>query len=471
MRLLWADHHHSREKINKMKCINLLFCLFILGFVSFPISSRESIPILFGTEDFLKSEPEFKPETNNKQKKAKIPILWGGSSLTQEERLVNGIQMKTFILGGGAYIQHKSIKLMAKEIEILGEDALVGNLKGQVIVEDLENGMTLYASKGVYDKMEGTVSLENKPYLVQKKDKKRVKIKCDSIVRYLEEGKTNLSGPVVVTSNDFQLFGENAVFLEKEDRIDLQGEPFLFSENRYLIGNSLNYFVKEGTISLRGDANIYQVSFERGKKAKTEENKFEEPKKIRRVSIFSGDSLSHLNKGKESVTSMNGNAYLYRETSEFRANDIESRRNNEEISAIGNVSFLDKESYYKMEGGVLKHDKIKKYSYLTENPKIYFLDKKDLSEKGNLSAVVLERFEDRNEMVSRGNVVVETATAKAKGEFATYFEKEDRLVLEGNPSLVKDNTQVSSGKIIMFPKEDKVLLSDGLKVIPNAPKK
>ncbi len=471
MRLLWEDPLLSRKKKNRMKIALVFICLFILGISASPLRSRESLPILFGTEDFFRSEPGFKPEVNNKPKKEKIPILWGGNSLTQEERLVNGIQMKTFILGGGAYIQHKSIRLMAKEIEIIGEDALVGNLKGQVIVEDSENGMTLYASKGVYNKMEGTVSLENKPFLVQKKDNKRVKIKCDSIVRYLEEAKTNLSGPVVVTSSDFQLFGENAVFLEKENRIDLQGEPFLFSESRYLIGNSLNYFVKEATISLKGDANIYQVSFERGKKSKIEENKSEEPKKIRRISMFSGDALSHLSKGKESVTSMNGNAYLYRETSEFRANDIESRRNNEEIIAIGNVSFIDKESFYKMEGGLLKHDKSKKYSYLTENPKIYFLDKKDLSEKGNLSAVVLERFEDRNEMVSRGNVVVETLSAKAKGEFATYFEKEDRLVLEGNPSLVKDNTQVSSGKIIMFPKEDKVLLSDGLKVIPNAPKK
>lgn len=449
----------------------ILFFLTIFLFFSLNLLS-DNLPILFGSYDFLKEERGDFLDKSSKPKKEKIPIHWGGNSLTQEERLVNGIQMKTFILGGGAYITHKSVKLMAREIEIIGEDALMGNLKGQVVVEDKENGMTLFASRGVYNKLEGTISLENKPTLVQNKGGKQVKIKCDSIIRYLEEGKTNLSGPVVVTSSDFQLFGEDAVFLEKEDRIDLQGEPFLFSENRFLLGKVLNYFVKAGSIRLEGNANIYQVSYEKRKtKEDTSEPSRATSEKVRTITMFSGDSLNHQNKGKDSVTSMNGNAFMYRETSEFRAGDIESRRNNEDITAKGNVSFLDKENFFKMSGGFLQHDKTKQYSYLTENPKIFFLDKKDLSEKGSLSAVFLERFELKNEMVARGNVEVETLSAKAKGEFATYFEKEDRLVLEGNPRLVKDNTEISAGKIIMFPKEDKVLLSDGLKVNADAQKK
>lgn len=152
--------------------------------------------------------------------------MWGGSSLTQQERTINGIPMKVFILGGGAYIMHKTIKLSAREIEIIGEDALMGNLKGQVIVEDFQNGVTLTAAKGIYNKMAGTVSLENNPVLLQKKDGKVVKIQCQSIVRYLEEAKTSLAGKVVVTSDEFQVFGEDAVFSEKDDRIDLAGVTF-----------------------------------------------------------------------------------------------------------------------------------------------------------------------------------------------------------------------------------------------------
>ncbi|TGL37450.1 LptA/OstA family protein [Leptospira perdikensis] len=440
--------------------------LFFVFVVSILRANPSPIPVLYGSEDFLKKENSvFSPE-KKKDKHDKIPVLWGGSSLTQEERIINGIPMKVYILGGGAYIMHKTIKLSAREIEIIGEDALVGNLKGQVIVEDFQNGVTLTAAKGIYNKMAGTVSLENNPVLVQKKDGKVVKIHCQSIVRYLEEAKTTLAGKVVVTSDEFQVFGEDAIFSEKEDRIDLAGEPFLFSENRFLIGKTLSYFVKEGSIQLDGDATIYQVSYE-NKKDKEKDTTTKE----RVVTLFTGKTLTHQNKGKETVTSMNGDAFMYRKTSEFKANLLESRRNNKDIKATGNVSYLDRENGYRMEGGLLSYDKEKGYSYLTENPRIVFLDKKELNERGQLTAVFLERFDERFETVARGDVQVETQTANATGEFATYYEKRDELVLEGNPTLVKDNTKVSAGKIILFPKSDRAYLTDGLKVIPNGEKK
>ncbi|TGL74083.1 LptA/OstA family protein [Leptospira jelokensis] len=441
--------------------VGILICFFFMGnLVASPI------PILYGTEDFFKKEDSLPFQETKKEKKDKIPIIWGGSSLTQEERLVNGFPVKVFILGGGAYIMHKTIKLSAREIEIIGEEALIGNLKGQVIVEDFQNGVTLTATRGIYDKMAGTVSLENQPVLTQKKDGKIVKIKCQSIVRNLEEAKTTLTGKVVVTSDEFQVFGEDALFTEKEDRIDLKGEPFLFSENRFLIGQTLSYFVKQGSIQLDGDATIYQVSYE-NKKDKERDSVTKE----RVLTLFSGKTLTHLNQGKETVTSMKGDAYMFRNNAEFKADLLESRKNNKEIKATGNVSYLDKENGYRMEGGVLFYDKEKGYSYLSESPKIVFLNKKDLVERGQLTSVFIERFDERNETVARGDVQVETQTAKATGEFATYFEKKDELVLEGNPTLVRDQTKVSAGKIILFPKSDKALLTDGLKVIPNGEKK
>ncbi|TGM48478.1 hypothetical protein EHQ92_11550 [Leptospira biflexa] len=438
----------------------------VLSLILFSETFASPIPILYGSEDFFKKEDTSFLKEEKKTKKDKIPIIWGGSSLTQEERIVNGFPMKVFILGGGAYIMHKSIKLSAREIEIIGEEALLGNLKGQVIVEDFQNGVTLTATKGIYDKIAGTVSLENHPILTQKKDGKTVRIKCQSILRNLEEAKTTLAGKVVVTSEEFQVFGEDAVFTEKEDRIDLKGEPFLFSENRFLIGQTLSYFVKEGSIQLDGEATIYQVSYE-NKKDKEKDTVTKE----RVLTLFSGKTLTHLNKGKETVTSMNGDAFMYRKNSEFKADLLESRKSNKEIKATGNVSYLDKENGYRMEGGLLFYDKERGYSYLTENPKIVFLNKKDLMERGQLTSVFIERFDERNETVARGDVQVETQSAKATGEFATYYEKKDELVLEGNPTLERNTTKVSAGKIILYPKSDKALLTDGLKVIPNGEKK
>jgi lipopolysaccharide export system protein LptA len=446
-------------------------------------------PILRGSDDLLRTSV-FNPSELKKdpKKKDKTPVLWGGNSLTQEERPLNGFQMKAYILGGGAYITHKKVQLTAREIEVFGDDAIMGNLKGQVIVEDKENGATLIASKGVYDKIAGTVTLENKPVLIHKKDGKIVRIHCESIVRYLDEAKTILSGKVIVTSLDFRVFGEDATYYEKEDRIDLANEPFLFSENRFLQGKTLSYNVKEGSIVLTEDASIYQVSFESEKKKaadtkkKNQEPKYdkeegisakEEKPKIRFVTIFSGDKLTHKNKSTnaQAITSMSGNAFMFRSDSEFKAMEIQSLQNNKMIIAKGQVSFLDKANFYRMAGGFLEYNKEKGYSYLTEQPQIFFLDEKTMEEKGNLSAVFIERFDEKKEAVARGNVDIETQTSKAHGEYATYFEEEDKLVLEGNPSLTRDKTKVSAGKIIIYPTEDKAFLTDGLKVIGNDQKK
>ncbi len=464
--------------------MKLVFCFFIMIFCS-QISAENLEPdLLIGTDDFFRSF-NFNSNLNkvDNKKKNKTPVMWGGNTLTQEEKLVNGFQMKAFILGGGAYITHKKIQLTAREIEVIGDDALMGNLKGQVIVEDKENGATLIASRGVYDKVAGTVTLDNKPTLMHKKDGKTVKIRCESIIRYLDEAKTVLSGKVIVTSLDFRVFGEDAIYFENEDRIDLLNEPFLFAENRFLQGKTLSYFVKEGRIVLEGDASIYQVGYELEKKkiedskkkdkAKKESgNKLPNPdekSKIRILTIFSGEKLIHKNKSSEaeSATSMIGNAFMFRMDSEFLANEIVSKQNNKLIISKGNVSFLDKKNFYRMQGGFLEYSKDKGYSYLTENPQIFFLDEKTLEEKGNLSAVYIERFDEKKEAVARGNVIIETQSSKANGEFATFFEAEDKLILEGNPSLTRDKTKVSAGKIIIYPNEDKAILTDGLKVIGN----
>lgn len=441
--------------------------------------------LLRGSDDLMKSFNLNSLDQKKDNKKVdKTPVIWGGNTLTQEERLVNGFQMKSFILGGGAYITHKKIQLTAREIEVIGEDALIGNLKGQVVVEDKENGATLIASKGVYDKIAGTVTLDNKPMLLHKKDGKTVKIHCQSIIRYLEDAKTVLTGKVIVTSLDFRVFGEDAVYFEKEDRIDLMNEPFLFTENRFLQGKTLSYFVKQGSITLAGDSTIYQVGYESEKK-KLEESKKKKPKeaevvtdekssseqnkKMRILTIFSGDTLTHKNKSgnTESSTAMVGNAFMHRVDSEFKAGEIESKKNNKLVISRGNVTFLDKVNFYRMEGGFLEYSKEKGYSYLTENPQIFFLDEKTLEEKGNLAAVYIERFDEKKEAVARGNVQIQTQSSKASGEFATFYEEEDKLILEGNPTLTRDNTKVSAGKIIIYPNEDKAILSDGLKVIGN----
>ncbi len=439
------------------------------------------IRIPISPEDLFEKElPPPKITSEDKKKASKDPVSWGGSELTQEEKSINGVQVKAFILAGGAFIQSKSILLTASQIEIIGEDALLGKLTGQVKVEDSENGATLIASRGIYDKLADTVTLEKNPTLIHdKKDGKPVKIKCEQIVRHLEEAKTVMTGRVVVTSPDFQVFGEDAVYFEKEDRIDLENKPFLFSEDRFIQGDILSYFVKEGRIELRDHANLFQVSWEKPNqsgedriknrketKEKKEAKTATSEQKERILTVFRGDKLSHTTKTESgSITKMSGSAQLTRPTSKFTAEQISSLDGSKIVTAEGNVSFVDKENLFQVDSGYMNHNKETNYSFAKEEPIVYFLEKETFEQKGNLKSFFLERFGEKKEIVFRGDVRVETETAKVFGEFATYFEEEEKLVIEGNPILERDKTRVSSGRIFLYPKEDRAVLSDGIRVL------
>jgi len=412
---------------------------------------------------------------NSNDKKKLNPVTWGGNELTQEERIWNGFSFKTYILGGGAFIQSGNVRLMANSIEVLGDDALQGRLKGMVKVEDPSNGVFLLASNGFYDKNSDTVTLENNPTLTQnKKDGKAVRIKCDELVRHLEEGRTVFSGKVSVVSNDFQLFGENAIFFEKDDKIELSDKPFVFAKSKFLQSEYVAFYVNLGKIVLDKNALIYQVDYKKdiekqkdrdekkeikGKKEGIENQEFQ-----RQLTIFSGDQLIHSSKP-ETQTSMIGNANMIREEEEFQADQIQSSNNNNLVKATGKVIFLDKKNLIRMESDTAIHNEEEKYSKSFGQPVVYFLEKETLDEKGKLKAEVLERFGLKKEIVCRGNVIVDTQSNQAQGEYATFYEEEEKLVIEGNPRLKRDNTTVSAGKILVYPRDDKAYLTDGLKVL------
>jgi len=106
--------------------------------------------------------PYIETAKSSKKNQSKIPATWGGATLSQETKNVEGIDMTVYSLTGGAWILHKKVKLSANSIEIVGEDAYRGHLKGQTKVEDPENGITLTAGKGIYDKAQETVTLEGR---------------------------------------------------------------------------------------------------------------------------------------------------------------------------------------------------------------------------------------------------------------------------------------------------------------------
>ncbi|WCL47909.1 hypothetical protein [Leptospira sp. GIMC2001] len=453
--------------------------LFIIYFSSlFLLNPVIQPPLLIGPEDiFYNPSSTLKPGEN--KKKNNDPTKWGGSSLTQSEKSFQGIPVTTFTLGGGAWIYHNDIKLTSSIIEIFGEDAIRADLKGRVVVQDTSNGTTLSASKGYYDKLSDKITLEGTPRLLHvSPEKKRTRISAAKIVRYLDEGKTILEGKVYVENEDYTVVGENATYLDDTKKMIISGSPFLFSDKRFLSGKSLIYDTDSGEVALEDGTFLIQKSLEKkesksndkiknskSKSTDTKDKNLAEQEEVLVTTISIADKMFHQSTGDNKSTGLIGNAMIIRPDNEFYADSLKRNITNNEgeiIEAKKNVRIIDLENHVILTGGFMEHFKEREYSHLTENPKIEVMDKENEKIQSTITAIEIERFMDRKEIVTRGNVKIESETSIARGEYATYYEEEEKIVLEGDPSIERDKKILHSGKIIIYPQDDRVLLSEGM---------
>jgi len=442
--------------------------------ISFPLFSGIQPPILIGPDNIFEA-PNSSYIPNKSNNKNKIPTRWGGASLTQMEKTYNGFPMTVFILGGGAWIYHNKIKLSSSEIEIVGEDAIRAELKGRVEVEDKENNSYFYANKGSYDKVTEKILLEGRPRLFYTaKDKQKTKISADRITRYLNEGRTVLEGKVYIQNNDLTVIGEDANYNDNTKKLEISNRPFIFSKKRFLSAEKLIYDTESGEVSLNDSTFLIQTSEEsensnslisakKDKKNNQATTKEQEKTPIILETIFQADKMIHQNSKEPKSTGLYGNAKIYRKDLEFSAEILKSLGSSGDIiQAEKDIKMFDILNHVILSGNYLEHFKVKEYSYIKDNPKIELLDKDNQKVESTITSVIIERFIDKKEIVTRGNVKIVSQTSTAKGEYATYFENEEKIVLEGNPSLERDKKILHSGKIIIYPQEDRVLLSEGM---------
>ncbi|MCB1156715.1 MAG: hypothetical protein H7A25_13915 [Leptospiraceae bacterium] len=456
-----------------MKVILLL--LFFFSSLSFAVENFQ-IPI---RPPYLLSPLELKKSGTLKipdeTKKEAIPTSWGGNSLTQEEREIMGIKNKVFTLSGGAWILHRKVHLSAATIEIVGENAILGELKNGVKVEDKERGVTFYSGNGLYNKLTETILLERNPRLYYKdKQNKTTKVTCTRIQRFMAESRTELQENVIIENDDYVIYANKATFNEQEKTLYLDEYPFIFGKNLFITGKKASYNndsgitrLEENTILLQNSYKTKPVKF--SKEKKTEETPvLEEEKKERIVSIFTGDKLIREDSGKkeESYAGMFGHARLYRPDYEFEAEEAKARGEKlENIEAKKNVVFWDKENKIKVWGNFYSYNKEEDYMHITEGAKVEFFNNlQDEEPKSTLTAVEIERFGSLKEVVARGNVLIQTEKATARGQYASYLEEEEKLELLGAPALLGKNGVLRCGKIILYPKTDRAVITEGIKV-------
>ena len=389
----------------------------------------------------------------------KIPTSWGGGALIQEEKEFQGFPVTAYSLSEGAWILHRKIKLSANLIEIIGSDAVSGTLKGNVRVEDSENKITLTAQKGLYDKLKETIILDGRPTLFYfNSENKLTKLTAPKILRYMSEDRISLVGGVILQDPDYIILCESATYFEKAAELRMDDNPLIFGNNIFLTGNEAVYDNNSKITKLEGSTIIVRRSSDE----KT--NQESEKKEDLKVSYFAGNKLEVFSKlsNREERIELTGDSKVIQEDYQFSGNNLSAFGiNYKNLKSNDDFIFFDKKSNIKIFGKLFEHIEEKGYTHITEDPKIEFMNKSG-EVSSTLTTVELERFDDRKEIVARGDVQILSESGIIRGQFATYYEEEKKILVNGNPSIERDGSKISCGLIIIYPDTNRILLSDGL---------
>ncbi|TGK02434.1 hypothetical protein EHO58_17495 [Leptospira selangorensis] len=439
-----------------MKRILVLF--YLLFFLPVHLGSHSRPPLLFSAETLDPKSFQGIGEADPKRKES-FPTFWGANALTQEDREVQGLKVTIFSLEGGAWIQHKKVKLGANRIEVFGKEAYKAFLKNGVHIEDQENGTVMRAGVGEYDKYSEMVYIKERPRLsFRDKTGKTTIISAKQIDRELNTKITKLHGGVIVNHPEVTIFCAEAVFKESEHLITTDPNPILISKNRYLSGKKLSFYTNESRILLEENTVLFQSSEETKKDPEGNE------KKQTVLTILKGDKIeSRPNEENDRTVMISGNATVLRKDMKITSDNIESvGKDSHIIKARKNIKVHDRENNLLLSGNVFDYFRNENYLHLTDEGKMEFLDKNSDQVTSTITAQEFERFLDQKETVIRGNIWIKSKSTEAQGEYATYFENDESVLLEGNPRINRSGKILRAGKIVFYPREGRSILTEGV---------
>ncbi|PJZ49638.1 LptA/OstA family protein [Leptospira saintgironsiae] len=439
-----------------MKRILVLFYLLFL--FTAPARSHSRPPLLFSAETLDPKSFQGIGEADPKRKES-FPTFWGANALTQEDREVQGLKVTIFSLEGGAWIQHKKVKLGANRIEVFGKEAYKAFLKNGVHIEDQENGTVMRAGVGEYDKYSEMVYIKERPRLsFRDKTGKITVISAKQIDRELNTKITKLHGGVIVNHPEVTIFCAEAIFKESEHLITTDPNPILISKNRYLSGKKLSFYTNESRIILEENTVLFQSSEETKKDPEGNE------KKQTVLTILKGDKIeSRPNEENDRTVLISGNATVLRKDMKITSDNIESvGKDSRIIKARKNIKVHDRENNLLLSGNVFDYFRNENYLHLTDEGTMEFLDKNSNQVTSTITAQEFERFLDQKETVIRGNIWIKSKSTEAQGEYATYFENDESVLLEGNPRINRSGKILRAGKIVFYPREGRSILTEGV---------
>ncbi|MEK6645843.1 MAG: LptA/OstA family protein [Candidatus Firestonebacteria bacterium] len=161
---------------------------------------------------------------------------------------------------------------------------------------------------------------------------------------------------------------------------------------------------------------------------------------------------------KEKMVTYTGNVILKHSKSTVKSDIMKAYTENEKVVCDGNVYFINTKDKITIRSGHLEYYKQTKYAYVTENPVLVKKDK-DNSETKVVSKE-MEMFENDRIANAKGDVKITRKDIIATCQLATYYSKEEKILLTGDPVAIQKKNTFRGEKIWIYPKNNKLVLEN-----------
>ena len=139
----------------------------------------------------------------------------------------------------------------------------------------------------------------------------------------------------------------------------------------------------------------------------------------------------------------------------LKADRVVYYQNTKKLIADGNVNYYNLKEDLFVLGGKGEYDRENKYLVVTENPELV----SDYNQKGDLTRIqgdTMEYYTETQVGIAKGNVRIEKGETKAFCKRAEFYNKEQRILLLGNPVANKKEDEITGEKLEIFLKDNKV---------------
>ena len=228
---------------------------------------------------------------------------------------------------------------------------------------------------------------------------------------------TILSGNVKVSHSTISITGDKAWIYHNEQRVIVNNNVKIIDKNTIITANRAIYQRKNNKLSLFGPVTIQDTS----------------------------------------LTLKARNMFYYRDK--------------QKIEAKGDIEIIDETNDTKLTGQNLIYNRNEEYGVLTGSPILKTIEKKQ-DEEIIISSDKMEFFRKDERAIATSNVQITRGDVIANCLVATYYNKEEKFVLSGNPTVRQDKNSMSADEIQLFIENDqfkKAKLLGNAKVNYNPP--